>query len=99
MFEGNRWKWEKMETGQGTDLEMWKCGNVEMHAGKRCLRKRKDGTWNGENMEMETGNRWKFTCVPGTVDVEAMKEKEKENTTTFLGTFATLCMFLHYTVN
>lgn len=32
--------------------------------------------------------------IPGTVDVEAMKEKEKENTTTFLGTFATLCMFL-----
>ena len=32
--------------------------------------------------------------IPGTVDVEAMKEKEKENTTTFLGTFATLCK--HY---
>ena len=36
--------------------------------------------------------------IPGTVDVEAMKEKEKDNTTTFLGTFATLCMYVFATV-
>ena len=80
------------------NVEMWKCGNVEMHAGKRCLRKRKDGTWNGENMEMETGNRWKFTCVPGTVDVEATKEKEKEK---HYNIFRHICytMYVFATVN
>ena len=65
---GKRWKQDREQ--------IWKCGNVEMHAGKRCLRKRKDGTWNGENME--TGNRWKFTCVvPTEVQLYSVSVREK----------------------
>ena len=42
---------------------IWKCGNAcreKMFA--QDSQKKRWNTWNGENME--TGNRWKFTCVP-----------------------------------
>ena len=65
---GKRWKQDREQ--------IWKCGNVEMHAGKRCLRKRKDGTWNGE----KHGNREQmeiYMCTNRGTAVYSVSVREK----------------------
>ena len=44
-----------METGQGTDLEMWKCGNVEMW---KCMQGK--DVCAKEKMEHGTEKTWKW---------------------------------------